>query len=324
MRENSRMHSKIWTKESIGDLYEQPFIDLLFKAYLIHQKHFDNQQIQGCTLASIKTGGCPEDCAYCPQSAHYKTDLEKTSLLNINELLEQAKQAKNSGATRFCMGAAWRTPSKRDFSQVLIMINAVKNIGLETCVTLGLISASQAKDLKDAGLDFYNHNLDTSPSYYPQIISTRTYQDRLDTLENVRCANIKVCTGGIIGLGESRQDRIDFLFQLVSLPKPPASIPINKLVSVKGTPLEDAPSIDNFEFIRTIAITRILMPTSSVRLSAGRDSMSEEMQALCFIAGASSIFLGEKLLTTANSAYDHDLQLFKKLGLQLQLSAHAA
>lgn len=309
-----------WTKKQIGSLYELPFLDLILKAHTIHRMHFDAGKIQGCILANIKTGACPEDCAYCPQSAHYKTNLKKEPLIKLDALLEQARQAKQNGATRFCMGAAWRTPSKRDLPQVLEMVKSVKKLGLETCITLGMLTPSQAKELKDAGLDFYNHNLDTSPSYYPKIITTRTYQDRLDTLENVRCADIKVCTGGILGMGESRQDRIDFLFQLVSLPKPPASISINKLIAIKGTPLEEAIPIDNFEFIRTIAIARVLVPTSSIRLSAGRDSMSEEMHAFCFMAGADSIFLGDTLLTAPNSSYTRDLQLFEKLGLQLQSS----
>lgn len=302
--------------EQIQHLYEQPFMELLFTAHTIHKQHFDANEIELCTLLSIKTGACPEDCAYCPQSAHYQTNLEKEKLLDINTVITEAKRAKENGATRFCMGAAWRSPRQRDLDQVITMIKAVKDVGLETCVTLGMLDKEQAMQLNAAGLDFYNHNLDTSPEYYQQIITTRTYQDRLDTLENVREAGINVCCGGIIGMGETRQDRIEFLLQLAQLPQAPASIPINRLIPVKGTPLANTAEIDNIEFVRTIAITRIIAPTSVIRLSAGRETMSDEMHALCFFAGANSIFYGDKLLTANNAGSNRDNDLLDKLDLR--------
>ncbi len=316
------MQKSPWTHEQVAELYALPFIDLIFKAHSIHREHFKSDEVQLCTLLSIKTGTCPEDCAYCPQSAHYETELKKESLYDVDQVVAQAKLAKENGATRFCMGAAWRSPPKKEFEKVLAMIQAVKNEGLETCVTLGMLSQDQAQALQAAGLDYYNHNLDSSPEYYKKIITTRTYEDRLKTLEHVRESGINVCCGGIIGMGETREDRIGLLIQLANLPEPPRSVPINRLIRVKGTPLADnlTADIDNFEFIRTIAIARIMMPTSFVRLSAGRESMSEEMHAFCFMAGANSIFSGDKLLTTPNPEVDTDAQLFKKLGLSIKKS----
>lgn len=307
---------QIWNRETAAQLYDMSFNDLLFKAHSIHRQFFSSNEVELCTLLSIKTGTCPEDCAYCPQSGHYKTGLQKEKLLSTEEIIKNAKAAKECGATRFCMGAAWRHPSDKDFTKVVEMIKEVKALGLETCVTLGMLTADQAEKLKESGLDFYNHNLDTSPEYYKQIITTRTYQDRLDTLGHVRNNNIKVCCGGIIGMGESREDRIGLLIELANLPTPPDSVPINRLIPVPGTPLAEAKTIDQFEFIRTIAVARIMMPSSIVRLSAGRESMSEEMQALCFFAGANSIFFGDKLLTTGNPDTEQDLQLFSKLGIK--------
>ena len=310
------MTTQKWNNENIRQLFESPLIELLYQAQTIHQENFDPNEIELCTLLSIKTGACPEDCAYCPQSAHYETSLTREKLFNLDEIMEEAKQAKENGALRFCMGAAWRNPPKKDFPKVLEMIRAVKKIGLETCVTLGMLDETQAKALKEAGLDFYNHNLDTSPEYYKKIITTRTYQDRLETLQHVREADLSVCCGGIIGMGETREDRIAFLLQLASLPKAPESIPINRLIPIAGTPLEKTEPIENFEFIRTIAMTRIMMPTSIIRLSAGRGEMSHEMQALCFMAGANSMWLGEKLLTTQNSEKNKDLTFLKQLGMK--------
>lgn len=307
-----------WNANAVAELYELPFLDLLFQAQTIHRKHFAPNEVQWATLLNIKTGLCPEDCAYCPQSAHYETSLAKEKLFDLDSVLTQAQAAKNLGSTRFCMGAAWRSPPKKEFPRVLEMIKEVKKLGLETCVTLGMLNREQAQQLQAAGLDFYNHNLDTSPEFYEKIITTRTYQDRLDTLEHVRTAGINVCCGGIIGLGEGRHDRINLLVELANLPEPPLSVPINRLMPIGGTPLEKTAKIDNFEFIRTIAVARIMMPTSYVRLSAGRDSMSEEMQALCFMAGANSIFAGEKLLTAPNPEIDADALLFKKLGLKIE------
>jgi len=305
-----------YRKDEIKNLYDTAFNDLLFRAHSVHREHFDPNEVQISTLLSIKTGACPEDCAYCPQSGHYNTDLEKERLLPLENVLSEARKAKASGATRFCMGAAWRCPPKKGFEQVLEMVKAVKAEGLETCMTLGMLNEEQAQELKASGLDYYNHNLDTSPEFYEKIITTRTYQDRLDTLENVRKQGLKVCCGGIIGMGEGREDRIGLLYELANLPEPPKSVPINMLIAVKGTPLENTPSFDSIEFIKTIAIARIIMPTSYVRLSAGRESMSDEMQALCFFAGANSIFYGEKLLTTPNPKENEDMQLFEKLGLK--------
>lgn len=307
---------KKWEYDAAKELYELPFNELIFRAQTIHRQHFKADEIELCTLLSIKTGACPEDCAYCPQSGHYHTGLQKENLLNQELVVNEAKRAKEKGATRFCMGAAWRSPPKKDFPKVLAMIKAVKSLGLETCVTLGMLDQEEALQLKEAGLDYYNHNLDTSPEYYQEIISTRTYQDRLDTLNEIQNAGIHTCCGGIIGMGESQKDRIELLMQLANLPEPPKSVPINRLIPVAGTPLKNTTMIDNFEFVRTIAAARIMMPSSMIRLSAGRETMSEEMQALCFFAGANSIWLGDKLLTQKNNDEDKDTRLFSKLGLK--------
>lgn len=308
--------SKTWEPADVEKLYCTSFLTLIFKAQAIHQDFFDPNEMELCTLLSIKTGACPEDCAYCPQSGHHNTGLKKQSLLNLHDILPQATAAKKNGAVRYCMGAAWRTPPEKDFPKIIEIIKAVKALGLETCMTLGMLNQTQAEQLKQAGLDFYNHNLDTSPEYYQKIISTRDYQDRLETLGYIRKAGIKTCCGGIIGMGESRQDRIELLCQLANLPQQPDSVPINRLMAVQGTPLENVIQIDNFEFIKTVAIARIMMPRSVVRLSAGRESMSEEMQVLCFMAGANSIFFGDKLLTNPNPSTDQDLLLLKKLGMK--------
>ncbi len=302
----------------ILELLDRPFNDLLFQAHGVHRRHHDPNRIQASTLLSIKTGACPEDCAYCPQSVHHQTPVERERLLSLDEVLTGARAAKQGGATRFCMGAAWRNPSDRNLDRVIAMVEAVKAEGLETCVTLGMLTAVQAGRLRQAGLDYYNHNLDTSPEFYGEIISTRVYQDRLDTLEHVRRAGIKVCCGGILGMGESRRDRARLLEQLANLPTPPESVPINMLVQVEGTPLTGQEALDPLEFIRIVAVARILMPRSQLRLSAGREQMSDETQALCFFAGANSIFFGERLLTTANPARSHDLQLLDRLGLRLE------
>lgn len=305
-----------WTAAEVQALFDQPFNDLLFQAQSVHRQTFDPNQVQISTLLSIKTGACPEDCKYCPQAGIYNTGLEQEKLLGIERVREQAQAAKNSGASRFCMGAAWRSPRDMDMPQVLAMVREVKALGMETCMTLGMLSTEQAEALAEAGLDYYNHNLDTSPDYYGEIITTRTYQDRLDTLANVRGAGMKVCCGGIVGMGEERQDRIGLLVQLANMPEHPESVPINMLVKVAGTPLENAADLDPFEFIRTIAVARIIMPLSHVRLSAGREDMNEQMQALAFHAGANSIFYGEKLLTTPNPAASKDMQLFARLGIE--------
>jgi len=288
-------------------------MDLLFQAQQVHRENFQANTVQLSSLLSIKTGACPEDCAYCPQSGHHNTGLEKEKLLPIPEILEAAKAAKDKGASRFCMGAAWRSPSDRDLPQVEATVKAVKELGLETCATLGMLTGEQAKRLAEAGLDYYNHNLDTSAEFYNHIITTRTYQDRLDTLQHVRDAGMNVCCGGIVGMGEDENDRIGLLTTLANLPEPPESVPINNLVQVAGTPLEGVEKLDNFDFIRTIAVARIIMPKSYVRLSAGREEMNDEMQALCFMAGANSIFYGDELLTTENPSADHDQALFKRL-----------
>jgi len=305
-----------WTSEEVQALFDLPFNDLMFKAQTVHRENFDPSEVQVSTLLSIKTGACPEDCKYCPQSGHYNTGLEKERLLQVDKVLEKAKQAKEKGSSRFCMGAAWKHPSDKDLPFVLEMVKGVKAMGLETCMTLGKLTPDQADQLGDAGLDYYNHNLDTSPEYYDKIITTRSYQDRLDTLSHVRDAGMKVCSGGIIGMGEQAKDRVGLLVQLANLPRQPESVPINMLVKVKGTPLENAEDIDNFDFIRCIAVARLLMPKSHVRLSAGRESMSDEMQAMTFLAGANSIFYGECLLTTPNPETHKDMQLFKRLGLK--------
>ncbi|MFO1369456.1 MAG: biotin synthase BioB [Marinagarivorans sp.] len=304
-----------WTREQVAALFALPFNDLIFQAQSVHRACFNPNQVQVSTLCSIKTGACPEDCAYCPQSAHFDTGLEKEKLMAVEKVLAEAQAAKASGATRFCMGAAWRSPRDKDMSAVLAMVAGVKSLGMETCMTLGMLDNQQAQQLAEAGLDYYNHNLDTSPEYYGEIITTRTYQDRLNTLANVREAGMKICCGGIVGMGEAEQDRAGLLLTLANLPEHPESVPINMLVKVEGTPLADAPDLDPFDFIRTIAAARIMMPKSHVRLSAGRETMNEQTQALAFLAGANSIFYGEKLLTTANPEADKDRALFAKLGI---------
>lgn len=305
-----------WTRDEILALFNLPFNDLMFQAQTVHRRFFDPNQVQVSTLCSIKTGACPEDCKYCPQSARYDTGLERERLMAVEKVLEEARAAKASGATRFCMGAAWRSPKSRDMGPVLDMVREVKALGLETCMTLGMLDAEQAKQLADVGLDYYNHNLDTSPEYYGEVITTRTYQDRLETLHNVRKAGMKVCCGGIVGMGEEQTDRAGLLQQLATMPDHPESVPINMLVRVAGTPFGENEELDAFEFVRTVAVARILMPKSHVRLSAGREEMNEQMQALAFLAGANSIFYGEKLLTTANPEASKDMQLFKRLGIE--------
>jgi biotin synthase len=304
-----------WTRTEIQALFDLPFPDLIFHAQRIHRLHFDPHEVQISTLLSIKTGGCPEDCAYCPQSAHHHAGIKADKLMEVGAVLDEARAAKAAGARRFCMGAAWRAPKDRDLDQVCAMVEGVSALGLETCATLGMLTAPQAARLKAAGLDYYNHNLDTSPEFYGEIISTRIYQDRLDTLDHVRAAGIHVCCGGIVGMGENRHDRIGMIAVLASLPAHPESVPINLLVRVEGTPLANQETLDPLEFVRTIAVARIAMPASVVRLSAGREDMSEETQALCFLAGANSIFYGPKLLTTPNPERGRDLELMEKLGL---------
>ncbi|PSV23699.1 biotin synthase BioB [Photobacterium leiognathi subsp. mandapamensis] len=310
-----------WTVEEVQALFDKPFMDLVFEAQLVHRQYHQPNQVQVSTLLSIKTGACPEDCKYCPQSAHYRTDVDKERLLEVERVLDAANKAKQSGATRFCMGAAWKNPKERDMPYLLDMVKGVKAMGLETCMTLGMITGDQANTLAEAGLDYYNHNLDTSPEYYGNIITTRTYQDRLDTLSHVRDAGMKICSGGIIGMGESSRDRAGLLVELANLPVHPESVPINMLVKVKGTPLESAEDVDPFDFIRIVAVARIIMPKSAVRLSAGREDMNEQMQALCFMAGANSVFYGCKLLTTPNPGEDKDMQLFAKLGINSEQQA---
>lgn len=307
-----------WQRADINQLFALPFADLMYQAQQIHRAHFDPNQVQVSTLLSIKTGRCPEDCAYCPQSVRFDTGLESEELLPLADVIASARQAKQNGSSRFCMGAAWRSPKDKDIDRVIEMVTAVKAEGLETCLTLGMLTRAQAQRLQAAGLDYYNHNLDTSPEFYPEIISTRTYQDRRDTLAHVRDAGMHVCCGGILGMGESRDDRLGLLQELANQQPHPESVPINMLVRVEGTPLAEAQAFDAIEFVRTIAVARILMPQSHVRLSAGREGMSEEMQALCFLAGANSIFYGEKLLTTPNPATDRDRHLFAKLGIHAQ------
>jgi biotin synthase len=305
-----------WTREEVRALFALPFPELMFEAARVHRLHFDPAEVQISTLLSIKTGGCPEDCAYCPQSVKYDTGVKAEKLMDLAVVLHDARAAKAAGASRFCMGAAWRSPKDRDVESVCAMIEGVKALGLETCATLGMLTADQARRLKRSGLDYYNHNLDTSPEYYGAIITTRTYRDRLDTLAHVRAAGINVCCGGIIGMGESAEDRIGMLAALAGLPVHPESVPINMLVQVEGTPLATGRAFDPLEFVRTIAVARICMPKSVVRLSAGREDMSEETQALCFLAGANSIFYGPKLLTTSNPERDRDMRLLDKLGLR--------
>lgn len=307
-----------WRRDELRDLYALPFNDLLFRAQSVHRACFDPNEVQVSTLLSIKTGACPEDCAYCPQSTRYDTGLTTEQLMEVEAVLESARLARQSGSTRFCMGAAWRSPKDRDMPAVLAMVQGVKALGLETCMTLGMLKPEQAQALGEAGLDYYNHNLDTSPEYYRDIITTRSYQDRLDTLQHVRDAGINVCAGGIVGMGETLEDRIGMLQALANLPEHPQSVPINQLVRVEGTPLADTEDFDSFDFLRTIAVARIIMPRSHVRLSAGRESMNEQTQALAFFAGANSIFYGEKLLTTPNPETNTDMALFGKLGIRPQ------
>ncbi|HWU27039.1 MAG TPA: biotin synthase BioB [Rhizomicrobium sp.] len=304
-----------WTRDELRDLFAQPFGELVYRAQSVHRLYFDPNAVQLSTLLSIKTGGCPEDCAYCPQSAHYETGVAASKLMDIEAVVADATAAKAQGATRFCMGAAWRAPKDRDLDIVCKMVERVKALGLETCVTLGMLSDAQALRLKEAGLDYYNHNLDTSPEYYGEIISTRTYRDRLETLQSVRAAGVNVCCGGIVGMGETREDRVGMLHALATLPIHPESVPINMLVQVEGTPASHGQAQDHIEFVRTVAVARIAMPGSMVRLSAGRENMSIETQALCFLAGANSIFCGPKLLTTPNPGEDRDRRLFERLGL---------
>ncbi|VXA54337.1 biotin synthetase [Acinetobacter proteolyticus] len=307
-----------WSRAEIQALYEQPLLDLLFQAQQLHRQYFAANQIQVSTLLSIKTGKCPEDCKYCSQSARYDSKLEAEKRIAVEKVIQEAQKSKASGASRFCMGAAWRNPHERDMPYVLDMVREVKALGLETCMTLGMLNASQAERLKDAGLDYYNHNLDTSREYYSHIISTRTFDDRLDTLGHVRQAGLKVCSGGIVGLGESREDRIGLLHELATLPLHPESVPINMLVPIEGTPLAQVEKLDVVEWIRTIAVARLLMPQSYIRLSAGREALTDSDQALAFMAGANSIFSGEKLLTTANAGENRDQALFQKLGLNIE------
>jgi len=304
-----------WTRAEVRALFELPFPDLIYRAQRVHRAHFDPRQVQISTLLSIKTGGCPEDCAYCPQSAHYEAGVKAEKLMDAAAVVAEARAAKQAGASRFCMGAAWRSPKDRDLDAVCAMVEGVKALGLETCATLGMLTQPQALRLKGAGLDYYNHNLDTSPEFYGEIITTRTFRDRLETLDHVRAAGISVCCGGIVGMGESREDRVGMIVALATLPVHPESVPINMLVQVAGTPLATGQALDAIEFVRTVAAARITMPASVVRLSAGREDMSEETQALCFVAGANSIFYGPKLLTTPNPERDRDMRLMDKLGL---------
>jgi biotin synthase len=316
-----------WAQDEIEGLFNLPFMDLVSRAHAVHAAHHDSNAVQVSTLLSIKTGGCPEDCAYCPQAQRYHTGVEAQKLMDAEDVLERARAAKAAGASRFCMGAAWRGPKDRDIPKVAEIIREVKSLGMETCATLGLLGEGHAQALKDAGLDYYNHNIDTSPDYYGEIIHTREFQDRLDTLEDIRAAGLKTCCGGIVGMGETRTQRAGLLRALANLPEHPQSVPINQLVPVPGTPLADAAPLDPFEFVRTIAVARIVMPKSIVRLSAGRQQMSDELQALCFFAGAGSIFMGEKLLTTGNPDVAHDHALFARLDLhpmQVDADAHDA
>ena len=313
---NSPIIAAKWTVAEVETLYQLPLMDLLFRAQQVHRANFDANEIQRSTLLSVKTGGCSEDCSYCSQAARYDTETEREALMPLDEVVAAAQAAKNKGASRFCMGAAWRGPKDKDLEKVTAMIRAVKGLGLQTCVTLGMLKDGQAAELKDAGLDYYNHNLDTDADFYGQVVTTHQQADRLDTLGQVREQGIKVCSGGIVGMGESRRNRAALIVQLANLNPPPESVPINNLVPIPGTPLANVAPIDNFEFVRTIAAARITMPSSFVRLSAGRQAMPEEVQALCFLAGANSIFYGDKLLTTGNPEADRDEALFEKLGLR--------
>ena len=311
-----------WTVDQVAALFDLPFNDLIYRAQTVHREHFDANAVQRSTLISIKTGGCPEDCGYCSQSTKNETGLKASKLMEVEAVLADARAAKAAGASRFCMGAAWRNPKDKDLDKVCEMVEGVRALGMETCVTLGMLTAPQASRLKQAGLDYYNHNLDTSPEYYRHIISTRTYQDRLDTLDHVRGAGINVCCGGIVGMGESAEDRIGLIHALATLPAHPESVPINALVQIEGTPQALSTPLDPLDFVRTIAVARITMPKSFVRLSAGREEMSDETQALCFLAGANSIFYGERLLTTPNPVAGKDRALFARLGISLMPSAH--
>ena len=319
-----RKNSKPWTVNEVAALFELPFNDLMFRAQQIHREHFDANAVQLSTLLSIKTGGCEEDCAYCPQSAHFDTGLKAEKLIPLQEVIEAARAAKANGATRFCMGAAWRSPKERHLEAIGEMISEVKALGLETCLTAGMLGDGQAEKLVDAGLDYYNHNLDTAPEFYGQIITTRTYQDRLDTLDRVRAQGLKVCSGGIVGMGETRRQRAGLIVQLANLDPYPESVPINNLVQVEGTPLAGTAALDPFEFIRTIAVARITMPRAMVRLSAGREEMPEAMQSLCFLAGANSMFYGDKLLTTSNPQAEKDRALLERLGMRCATEAGLA
>lgn len=308
----------MWTISEVEELFNTPFNDLLFKAQQIHRENFDPNQVQMSTLINIKTGGCAEDCSYCSQSAHYDTPLDREALIEVDKVLSEAKKAKESGSTRFCMGAAWRKPKANDLQVVLEMIKGVKELGMESCVTLGMLEDEHVALLKEAGLDYYNHNVDTSPEYYDKVVTTRTFSDRITTINRVQDAGIRVCSGGILGMGESRRDRGAMLMELANLNPQPQSVPINLLVKIHGTPLADSPELDIFEFIRTIAVARILLPTSYVRLSAGREQMTDEAQALCFLAGANSMFTGEKLLTTDSQGIDQDRTLFQRLDIRAE------
>ena len=311
-----------WTREEVQAFFDMPFNDLIFQAQTVHRRHFNPNEVQKSTLLSIKTGGCPEDCGYCSQSSKFETGLKASKLMEVQRVIAEAQRAKEAGASRYCMGAAWRSPKDRDMDSICAMVEGVKSLGMETCMTLGMLSDEQAVRLKEAGLDYYNHNVDTSEEYYKEIISTRTFADRLDTLDRVRNAGINVCSGGIVGMGEDESDRVGMLMALANLPEHPQSVPINMLVPINGTRLGNSEMIDPIDFVRTIASARIMMPLSVVRLSAGRENMSEETQALCFLAGANSIFIGEKLLTTKNPEQDKDERLFAKLGLE-PMPAHA-
>lgn len=306
---------RAWTRDQAKSIYDLPFSDLLFRAQSVHRAHFDPNAIQVSRLLSIKTGGCTEDCRYCSQSVHNRTGLKASKLMEVEDVLAEARAAKKGGATRYCMGAAWRSPKDRDMETILAMVRGVKALGMQTCLTLGMLSPAQATTLAEAGLDYYNHNIDTSARYYGEIVTTRTFADRLNTLMNVRAAGIKVCSGGIIGMGEDVGDRVDMLVTLANLPEAPESVPINMLIPIEGSPLADAPPLDPIDFVRTVALARILMPKSYVRLSAGRNAMTDECQALCFLAGANSIFAGETLLTAGNPSEDHDRVLFRRLGI---------
>ncbi|MCP3406950.1 biotin synthase BioB [Bradyrhizobium sp. CCGB01] len=305
-----------WTSQDAWTVYQLPFNDLLFRSQSVHRKNFDPNRVQLSRLLNIKTGGCPEDCGYCSQSSHHATAVAASKLMDVDKIVAEARKAKESGATRYCMGAAWRNPKPRDMDAVVEVVGAVKQLGLETCMTLGMLDRGQAERLSAAGLDYYNHNIDTSERYYPSVISTRTFADRLDTLEHVREAGMKVCCGGILGMGESEQDRVDMLVTLANLPEAPESVPINMLIPIEGTPMAKAPPIGPIEFVRIVALARIMMPASFVRLSAGRSAMTDEMQALCFLAGANSIFVGDTLLTAGNPQDEADRKLFRRLGLQ--------